>query len=69
MSYKEMDLNNEFFDKVLSYNKSSSELLILDKLINLLLERKKTFNKISYKLIIDIIDLLLNGNNINNYYK
>ena len=64
MSYKEMDLNNEFFDKVLSYNKSSSELLILDKLINLLLERKKTFNKISYKLIIDIIDLLLNGNNI-----
>ena len=65
MSYKEMDLNNEFFDKVLSYYKSSSELLILEKLINLLLERKKTLNKISYKLIIDIInDLLSNGNNI-----
>ena len=65
MSYKEMDLNNEFFDKVLAYHKSNAELLILDKLINLLLERKKTLNKISYKLIIDIInDLLLNGNNI-----
>ena len=65
LSYKEMDLNNEFFDKILSYYKSTSELLILEKLINLLLERKKTLNKISYKLIIDIInDLLSNGNNI-----
>ena len=65
MSYKEMDLNNEFFDKILSYYKSTSELSILEKLINLLLERKKTLNKLSYKLIIDIInDLLLNGNNI-----
>ena len=60
-----MDLNNEFFDKILSYYKSTSELSILEKLINLLLERKKTLNKLSYKLIIDIInDLLLNGNNI-----
>lgn len=65
ISYKEMDLNNEFFDKILSYYKSTNELLILEKLINLILNEKKTLNKISYKVSIDIInELLNNGNNI-----
>ena len=65
ISYKEMDLNNRFFDEILSDNKSSNELSIMDKLINLLIDEKKTLNKIIYKLCIDIIyDLLKNGNNI-----
>ena len=65
ISYKEMDLNNRFFDEILSDNKSSNELSIMDKLINLLIDGKKTLNKIIYKLCIDIIyDLLKNGNNI-----
>ena len=65
ISYKEMDLNNEFFDKIISSIKSSKDLSIPEKLINLLLDSKKTMNKIIYKLITDIIiDLLYNENNI-----
>ena len=60
---EEIDLNNEFFDKILFNYKSSNELVIIDKLINLLLDSKKTLNKIIYKLCNDIIiDLLYNGN-------
>ena len=65
ISYKEMDLNNDFFDKILSNNNTNNELLILDKLINLILDSKKTLNKIIYKLSTEIIiELLNNDNNI-----
>ena len=60
ISYIEMDLNNEFFDKI-SLNKSNNELLILDNLINLILDSKKTLNKIIYKLNTEIIIELLNN--------
>ena len=65
LSYKELDLNNGFFDKILSNFISNNETLILEKLIDLLLDSKKTLNKLIYKINTDIIiDLLCNGNNI-----
>ena len=64
MCYKDMDFNNEFFDKILYNYKANNEFKIIDKIIDLLLDGKRILNKLIYKISIDIIeDLLLRSIN------
>ena len=64
ITYTDMDLNNEFFDKIFLQHKSDNEINFVNIIINLLLDKKRTLNKIIYKLCIDIIsEFLLDSNN------
>ena len=64
ISYKDMDFNNAFFDKILLNYKTDNELKIAEKLIELLVDGKRILNKIIYKLSNNILeDLLLNSTN------
>ena len=64
MSYKDMDFNNAFFDKILLNYKTDKELKISEKLIELLLNGKRILNKLIYKLSNNILeDLLVNSIN------
>jgi hypothetical protein len=81
MNFSDMNFNNEFFEKNLCDNKTNNKLEIIEKLVNLLIDGKRIFNKLIYKLCIDIIeDLLLDSinfwqikrkyqNKINEHYK
>jgi len=64
MCYKDMDFNNEFFDKILYNYKTNNETQIINKIIDLLIDGKRILNKLIYKISIDIIeDLLLSSIN------